>query len=79
MALRFVRDFVLITLPFIIMSTFFFLGHLTGFGIFFALISLATLIYIWPRSPTVLAKPSAADEADADAGAAGVGQVGGPL
>lgn len=79
MALRFIRDFVLITLPFIAMSTFFFLGHLKGFGVFFALIALATLVYIWPRAPKVLPKPSAADEEESDPDAAGVGQVGGPL
>jgi hypothetical protein len=75
--LRFARDFCLITLPFIALSVFFFLGHLSGWGIFVAIIAAATLVYIRPR--TDIPPPGAAEELEAEAGAAGVGKVGGPL
>ena len=75
--LRFARDFSLITLPFIALSVFFFLGHQTGWGIFIAIVAVATLVYIRPRAD--IPQPGAAEELEAEGGAAGVGQVGGPL
>ena len=75
--LRFARDFLLITVPFVALSVFFFLGHLRGWGIFIGLVALASLLYIRPRAD--IPPPGADEEQEAEAGAAGVGQVGGPL
>ncbi len=46
---RFIREFILIPVPFGIVSAFFFLGDVRNMGILFALITLATLWYIRPR------------------------------
>lgn len=46
---RFVREFVLIPLPFGTVSVFFFLGEVPGMGIFFAIITAAALFYVRPR------------------------------
>jgi hypothetical protein len=75
--LRFARDFCLITLPFIALSVFFFLGHLTGWGIFIAILAVATLVYIRPRA--YVQPPGAAEELEAEGQAAGIGKVGGPV
>jgi hypothetical protein len=75
--LRFAREFCLITLPFVALSVFFFLGHLTGWGTFVAIVALASLIYIRPRA--YVPPPGAAEELEAEQGAAGIGKVGGPV
>jgi|tagenome__1003787_1003787.scaffolds.fasta_scaffold20692120_2 hypothetical protein len=46
---RFIREFLLIPVPFGIVSVFFFLGHVPGMGVLFAVITAATLFYIRPR------------------------------
>jgi hypothetical protein len=75
--LRFARDFCLITLPFVALSVFFFLGHLSGWGIAIAIVAAATLVYIRPRAD--LPDPGAAEELEAEGQAAGIGNVGGPV
>ena len=78
--LRFARDFCLITLPFIALSVFFFLGHLRGWGLFIAVLAAATLVYIRPRRQALPdAEPGAVEELAAEGTAAGTGKTGGPV
>jgi len=81
MMARFIRDLILMPLPFAALSVFFFLGHVPKQGVFLALITLAVLWYIRPRrkAPTEL-------DADDDLGnsprgvpGVGVGKLGGPV